>query len=122
MITTIENLPKDVIGFRASGNIEAKDYQEIVVPKVEKYLQTHQNIRMVYQLDDDSASYTLGGMYEDAKLGLSHITSWHRVAVVTDKKWLEKSTDIMSKLFPGDLKSFHTEEFEKAVEWAANTD
>ena len=118
MITLLENLPDGLVGFKASGKIDANDYKDIILPAIDNYLVSNQEIRMVYQFDDETATYTLGGMYEDAKVGLAHIKQWHKVAIVTDKKWLEKSAEVMSKVFPAELRSFHSDEFDKAVEWA----
>lgn len=50
MIELIPNLPTNVIGFIASGQITASDYETVIIPAIESALKSHGTVRILYQL------------------------------------------------------------------------
>ena len=46
MISFLPNLPDNVIGIAASGQVEAKDYEYVLMPAVEAALQRHPKVRL----------------------------------------------------------------------------
>ena len=88
MIELMSDLPGGVLGFTAIGKVTGADYERVLVPAVEAALKEHDKLALVYHCGDDFSGFDAGAMWDDAKVGLRHITSWRRIAVVTDIGWL----------------------------------
>ena len=88
MIERIESLPDNVVGFEAKGAITADDYESTIVPAVEAQLQRQPKIRFLFVLGNEFEGFEAAALWDDAKLGLKHLTDWERIAVVTDVEWI----------------------------------
>ena len=82
MISLIENLPDNLIGFKASGQVTSADFTEVMIPSIEKILSKQKKIRLLYQFDDSFMGFEAGALWQDAKLGLSHLSAWERTALI----------------------------------------
>jgi hypothetical protein len=112
MMKLLTHLPDHIVGVSASGQIDAKDYETVLIPAIDSALQKHKRIRVFYQL-------TAGAMWDDAKLGLAHLRAWERIAVVTDVHWVAHATRMFAFLLPGQVKVFSNEEQSDAEKWIA---
>ncbi|MEZ4287241.1 MAG: STAS/SEC14 domain-containing protein [Polyangiales bacterium] len=111
MITLIPNLPDNVVGIRGSGEITASDYEAVLIPAVENAFSKHARVRLLYALENDVNGYTAGAAWEDAKVGMKHLTSWSRVAVVTDIEWIERAVKAMAFTIPCEVQVYKNENF-----------
>jgi hypothetical protein len=118
MINLIKDLPENVIGFTATGKVTDKDYEEVVIPTVEDYLQSHDDARIVYHTDKSFDGYTSDALWDDTKLGFKHMKNWRKIAVVTDSEWLENATKLLQFTIPGKVRVFKQGELGEAIEWA----
>jgi hypothetical protein len=118
MLQRIES-PETVLAFRAVGKIETSDYDTVLEPAVHSMLDARDELRFVYVLGDEFEGYTMGAGWEDAKLGVGHLTKWKRFAVVSDKDWVHHTVGAFRWMMPGDLKVFPTAELDAAITWAA---
>ncbi|MGB5366203.1 MAG: STAS/SEC14 domain-containing protein, partial [Polyangiales bacterium] len=84
MIELMTDLPDRVLGLRARGEVTADDYRTVLVPAIEERLSKHRKVRLLYVIGDEFKGYSGGAAWEDAKVGMKHLTSFERVAVVTD--------------------------------------
>jgi SpoIIAA-like len=120
MLTLIEDLPEGVVGVTAHDKVTAEDYENVLVPAVEAARKAGDGkVRLLYVLGDDLPDYTAGAAWEDAKLGLGHLRSWERIAVVSDADWLRRAIGGLGWLMPGELKVFDTDDLDDAREWVA---
>ena len=119
MIRPIPDLPDHVLGFTASGQVTAADYETVLVPALESELKTRKKVRLLYQLGADFAGFDMGAMWADAKVGLHHPAAWERVAVVTDIDWLRSATKVLGFAMPGQVKVFTNAEMAEARSWVA---
>ncbi|MEV0271623.1 STAS/SEC14 domain-containing protein [Hamadaea sp. NPDC050747] len=117
MITIIEGLPEGVLGADATGEITADDYRQVLVPAIEKALSGGGKLRMVYRLGPEYRGMQGDAMWQDAKLGASHLKSFERVAVVTDVDWIGHAIKAFTWMIPGEAKVFPTAEYDAAVAW-----
>lgn len=115
----LTNLPDQVVGVSASGQIDAKDYETVLIPAIDSALQKHKRIRALYQLTTDFEGFTTGAMWDDAKLGFAHLRAWERIAVVTDVHWVADATRMFAFLLPGLVKVFSNAEQSDAEKWIA---
>jgi hypothetical protein len=120
MIERLTGLPDNVIGFSAHGQITAADYEEHVVPAVEEALMSHEKVRLLYHLGEDFDGFDAGAFWEDARVGLSHLAAWERIALVTDVGWLRGATKAMGFMMPGHVRVFTNAELETARNWVVS--
>ena len=119
MIYVIENLPANIVGFRATGEITEKDFTETVMPKVKELIAKTDKLNYMLVLDTSISNFTLGAWFRDAIMGIKHITKWNRAAIVTDVESIRVFTDIFSVLIPGEFKGFEHKDLQEAIDWTA---
>ena len=119
MIEIINDLPENVVGFRATGKVTKEDYEEILIPAVDAQSKKFAKINFLLWLDTDVSNYTFGAWVDDALVGLKHLTHWHKVAIISHYNTITKITNIFGHLVPGIYKGFQTNEIETAKKWVA---
>jgi hypothetical protein len=117
MIEVMTDLPDRVLGLNASGEVTAKDYKTVLVPAIEEKLTKHRKVRLLYIFGDEFTGYSGGAAWEDAKVGMKHLTSFERVAVVTDVDWIEKMVKAFGFALPGEVRVFDDDDLEDARRW-----
>ena len=121
MIEVMTDLPDRVLGLRAHGEVSAQDYKAVLVPAIEEKLTQHKKARLLYVLGDDFEGYTSGAAWEDAKVGMKHLTDFERVAVVTDVDWIEKMIKAFGFVIPGEVRVFDDDDLDEARLWISET-
>jgi SpoIIAA-like len=119
MIRILEDMPETVLGVEVSGKVTDEDYERVLVPAVRERVEAGGKIRFVYVLGERFESWTLGAMWEDAKLGVSDLKAWEKVAVVTDKDTLRHMVKAFGWMIPGEVRVFALDELDAAKSWAA---
>jgi hypothetical protein len=119
MIEQIEGLPAGTVGFRVHGQVTAADYEQVIVPDVEAAFALNRKLRLLYVTAADFTSFDPGAMWDDAKLGMRHFSSWERVALVTDVAWLRAAATAMGFAVPADFRLFSQDEEARAKAWIA---
>lgn len=117
MIEVMTDLPDHVLGIRAIGDVTADDYRRVLVPALERRLERHAKVRLLYVAAEPFEGYTGGAAWEDAKVGMKHFTSFERVAVVTDADWLENAVKAFGFVFPAQVRVFDEDDLEEARQW-----
>ena len=117
MIENLDGFPESVIAFACKGHVTRKDYETVLVPRVEAALRSHDKIRLYYQIDADFTGIDPGAVWEDFRVGMENITRWERVAVVTDVEWIRLAMQAFSFLIPAEMKVFATSERGEAQAW-----
>ena len=122
MLTIIPDLPDNVVGVKATGEVTRQDFNAVVMPAVDALASQTDKVNYLLLLETDISKFQAGAWMKDAILGLKHLFKWNRVAVVTDQKAVEKFTDVFSYAVPGNYKGFSTAELETAKQWVAGGD
>ena len=117
MIDRLDGLPAGVIGFEASGKIAAEDYRDVVVPALEQAA-AEGDVRFVIVMRDFDG-ITGGAIWQDLKMGIQHLRSWKRIALVTDIDWMSHLTDLFGWMTPGETKTFPLDQQDQAIRWVA---
>jgi hypothetical protein len=117
MISQLDGLPAGVLGFETSGKIAAEDYRTVVMPAVEQAARAGDVRFLIVMRDFDGISG--GAVWQDLKIGVEHLHSWKRIALVTDISWMSHVTDLFGWMTPGETKTFSLDQREQAVEWVA---
>ncbi len=119
MVEPVEGLPDNVLGFRGIGRVTSEDYETVLIPAIEAKLAESKKVRFLYYLGEEFEGFDAGAMWDDAKVGLRHITEWERMAVVTDVEWIRGSVKVFGFIMPGHVRVFKNEELGKAIEWVS---
>jgi hypothetical protein len=117
MLELITDLPENVLGIRARGDVTADDYQSVLVPAVEARLRTHKKLRLLYVLGPEFEGYTGPAAWEDTKVGMRHFTDFDRIAVVTDVDWVSRMVRAFGFVVPGDVRVFPNDDADRAKSW-----
>jgi len=119
MIELLPNLPSEVVGFIASGRVTAEDYESVVFPAIQSKLKEHAKVRILYQLGPRFSGFTAGAMWDDARVGLAHLSAWEKIAVVTDVDWVRAAVGIFRFVIPCPVKIFSNAQLAEANDWIA---
>ena len=119
MLTKIEDVPAHVAAFKATGKVNKHDYDNVLVPELERKNKEHGHLHMLMLLETPVKNFTLGAWLEDAWMGLKHFRGWRKIAIVTDEGAVESFTNKFSFVIPGEAKGFKLTELETAKQWVA---
>ena len=117
MVEPIPNLPSNVLGFSATGIVTASDYESVIVPAVEAMFSRRSKVRFLYHLGGDFSGFETAAEWEDAKLGLRHLTGWERVAVVSDVEWIRVAVKVFGLAMSGHVRVFRNQALTEAIRW-----
>jgi len=113
------NLPSNVVGFRATGNVTREDFEQVVMPEVERLIKKTGKLNYLLILDTPLKEFTFGAWMQDVLLGIRHLTQWNRAAIITDSSGLQHFTQIFSALMPGEFRGFDKLDIDVAVDWVS---
>jgi SpoIIAA-like len=117
MIKELTDVPEGVVGFEASGKLQAEDYRDVVLPALERAA-ADGDVRFVIVMRDFHGM-SGGAVWQDLKMGIDHLRAWKRIALVTDIEWMTHVTDLFGWMTPGETKTFGLDHVEEALEWVA---
>jgi hypothetical protein len=119
MIQHLENLPSNIVGFKATGEITEKDFIQTVIPKVKALIDKTDNLNYLLVLDTSLRNFTIGAWMKDAMMGIKYLTKWNRAAIVSDVDAIRNFTNFFSYLVPGEFKGFEHKQLQQAIEWVS---
>jgi len=119
MIHTIEELPGNVAGFRATGEVTESDFTNTVMPRVKALVDTTGTLNYLLVLDTSIKNFSAGAWFKDAIMGIRHLSKWNRAAIVTDVEGIRTFTRIFSVLMPGEFKGFEHKDLQHAIDWVS---
>jgi len=117
MLEITGNYANNVLAIRASGEISAEDYRQVLVPAVEAKLAQHKHLRLLYLMDDAFTGFSGGAAWEDTKVGMRHFTHFERVAVVSGKEWIRNMVKGFGFALPGEVRVYELDEQAAAETW-----
>jgi hypothetical protein len=123
MIERVSDMPDGTLGFRASGEVSREDYDGVLLPPLREALERGHEIRLLFQIGPGFGKFTAGALMEDTRtgltLGLGHLRSWRRCALVTDVDWVRHTVELLGWMTPGELRLFDHEQLDEAKAWVA---
>ena len=119
MLQLMKDLPAHVVGIRAVGSVNKEDYEQTFIPAIEKVAREAGEINLLMLLETDVTNFSYGAWMQDAKVSLKHYAKWHKVAVVTDQKVIEKISHYLSFISPAEVKGFPVSDVELAKGWVS---
>jgi hypothetical protein len=119
MVHLLTDLPHNIVGFKAVGEVTENDFKVTVLPNVQKLIDKTDSLNYLLVLDTSIKNFTAAAWWQDAILGVKHLTKWKRAAIVSDVEAIRVFTNIFSVLIPGEFKGFKHEELQEAIDWVA---
>jgi len=116
MLKIMNDLPGNVLGVSAEGEVTTSDYESVLIPAIEGKLKTNKKIGMIYQLGTGFKGFEIGAMFDDAKIGMKHAAAWDKVAFVSDHPWVN-AMKFFGHLMPYEIRIFKNSELQQAREW-----
>ncbi len=90
MITQLTEFSESIMIFGCTGRGTKANYDPVLVPAVQKVLQTYEKARVHYEIDKGFTGIEHGAMSEDLKVGIEHLTRCDSIAIVTDIERIKK--------------------------------
>lgn len=120
MLQLLEDLPETVVGVRSINAVTQDDYKQVMFPALEAVNKKFGKVSLLLVLETSVANYTVGAWLNDMKAGFKYFNHWHRIAIVTPQKAVEKFTDFAGVLIPGSCKGFALTDLALAKLWVAS--
>lgn len=117
MIELISDIADNVVALKGTGKLTGDDYEQVIIPAIEEKLKTYDKIRMLVQLTPTFSGLDAKAMWDDAKVGLKHLSHFEKIALVVDTEWIAQSFKIFGVMTPGEVKIFSNEQFDEAKTW-----
>ena len=122
MVERLNDMPPGTLGFRVDGDVERKDYDNLLVPVLQTAAVGGGGLRTLYLIEDID-DIEPSALWADTKLGFDlgvrHHKEWVRSAIVTDIDWMAHATKLFAWMIPGEAKVFPIAELEQAKAWLA---
>lgn len=119
MIGVLPDLPPNVAGFRASGDVTKDDFEKVLFPEVKKHMALSEKLNFVFYVDTPLKNFSTGAWVRDIWLGIKQFASWGKIAIISDVEKIRNFTDNISFLLPGEYKGFPVAQLQNAIRWAA---
>jgi hypothetical protein len=116
----IEILPEtggNLLAVMAHGEVTHEDYVQVLTLRLEAIIDQHGQARLLYAFADDFTGFTLGAMWNDGAFGLTHLSSFDKVAVVTDVGWIRGAVTMFGPLMSGQVRLFPAGDLDGAKSW-----
>lgn len=116
-IDQMDGLPRDVVGIKFNGLITSQDYTDTLVPLIAQKAAEHDKLKLLCVMDQYFDGYSAGAMWDDLRFGFSHMTTFSKIALVTDLDWIRKGAKLFGSLMPTEVMVFDLADIEDAEDW-----
>jgi hypothetical protein len=120
MLEIIPDMPENVLAVRASGRVTGEDYDKVLIPALDGKLKENKKIRLFYHIvARDLSGFAAEAMWDDAKVGIRHLSAFEKIAVVSDVTWIIGAVKIFAVVIPCPVKVFGNEKLQEAKAWVS---
>jgi hypothetical protein len=112
-----EGMRGNVVALSAHGRVSHGDYTKVVVPNVEAKIKAYGKVRLLFHLGEDFTGYTAEAIWDDAKIGIHHLTAFEKIAVITNVPWVKEAVRFFGVFVPCPVKIFSNEDLPAAAAW-----
>jgi len=117
MIELMQDVPENVVAMTAKGKVTADDYENVIIPAIEAKLKDYEKIRLLYQIGPEYTGFEAEAMWDDARVGMKHLTHFEKIGVVTDDKWMIRAVKAFGFMIPGEVRLFSNAQLAEAKDW-----
>ena len=117
MLKIINDLPANVLGIEAVGEVTGADYENVLIPAVDEKLKANKKIRFLYYLGSGFTGFSPKAMIDDAGVGIKNFSAWDRIALVSNHHMINGFAKFFGHLLPGEVRVFSNEDLDEAKKW-----
>ncbi len=118
MIIRINELPTNMIGFKAVGDLLKADF-DVIIEELKHYINTNKNANYLLVFEKAPTDFTLGAWLHEGLLRMRNTVDWSRGALVTDSERMMSYASEFNKTISGEFKTFIKADYLTAVDWTA---
>lgn len=100
MIDVKSGTQEGLLEVHMTAPITDKDYADVLIPAIDAALAEGEKLRMLVVMNADLTDFTMGALWDDAKLGIGNWRGFERVAIVTANKAMTRLVRAFSILMP----------------------
>ena len=104
-----------VVEMRVDGRV-TRDAFEQISTQLEAFIIRHGKVR-VLEIIDHFGGIDASVLWDDIKFSLRHLNDFSRVAIVTDKRWIELWTKATRHFVKCEVALFHQDQIDAARDW-----
>jgi len=105
---TIINLSEANLFINLSQTITHSDYENVLEPVINDILKQHSQINVCVTFADDFAGFVLHALLDEAMMGIKYWQYWHKVALISEPKWLGAIANAIEAVNPIEVENFAT--------------
>jgi hypothetical protein len=117
MIEIMQETEGNTLVVKATESLTRQDYENVFMPQLNQLIDKFGKIKVIVYLAENFTGWELGAAWDDAVFGIQHRHDFEKIAVVSDKKWIEWATKIGSYFIDGQIANFTLPQFQDAVTW-----
>lgn len=122
MVQLLEDFPPHVAAYRARGKVNADEYRNIVMRRIDEVADAYGKVDFLVLLETGFQNYSPGAFINYFIISFRHFTRWRRMAIVTDQAWLGRLYECIGLVVPGTIKSYPLQRFREAKQWVSYHD
>jgi hypothetical protein len=117
MIEIMAESSGNIIGMKAIGTLTDADYEEMLMPRLERLFAQYQKLRVLFYMGEEFAGWTVSAAWDDARLGLNHRADFEKIAVVGGPGWIKWCAKFTAFLITGEIRTFSANQLQDAWDW-----
>ncbi len=117
MIERLAGFPDSVVAVAAKGQVTRADYEQVLLPEVDRVFKNHRRANFYYELGPQFTGLDPGAAWEDVKESIRHFGAWEKMAIVTDVDWIKRLVSGFGAMMPGEVRVFPNAEAASARAW-----
>ncbi len=117
MIEVKTGTQENLLEVHMTAPITDNDYSKVMIPALDAALVNGEKVRMLLVIDADLTDFTMGALWDDAKMGISNWSGFERVAIVTANKAMTRLVRAFSILMPCPVSVFGKWQEDEARLW-----
>ncbi|OLY95659.1 SpoIIAA-like [Cnuella takakiae] len=115
MIQILQQTAGNLIAIKATGKLTVGAYAKLLPLLVDRFRQ-FKTIRWYFEMEDFKG-WDAKALWEDIKFDVTHANGFEKIAMVGEKPWQEKVTDLMKPFTKAEVKFFKLTEKDAALSW-----
>ena len=119
MITEIEDMPANAVGFSLEDTVTAEDYHAVFIPVTEAALKAGHKVSLLIFAGPAFKGYAPAAMWDDTAFGFRHFFDFEKIAFVSDNETYGTMVRSIGILMPAMVRVFETSQLDEAKAWLA---
>lgn len=103
--------------FKVSDKLTHLDYEDTLIPTLESVIKEYGRARLLVDFGKEFHGIEPAAMWDDTKFGIKHCNDFERIAIVGGPSWSVWAARLGEAMMPCEVKSFDSNQYEKALDW-----